>query len=49
MKKAMIAITAMPPATDMPMIGPIPRPLLELGGCVLGPGVLAEEEEDVLV
>lgn len=28
MKKAIIAITAIPPATDMPMMGPTPRPLL---------------------
>jgi hypothetical protein len=30
MKKPTMAITAMPPATDIPMIGPMPRPPLSL-------------------
>jgi hypothetical protein len=48
MKKAMMAITAMPPATDMPMIGPTPRPLVESVECVaVGAGVV--EDASVLV
>lgn len=40
-KKPMIPMTAMPPATDMPMMGPIPRPLLS--SC-LSPVLVADSE-----
>lgn len=46
MKKAMMAITAMPPATDMPMMGPIPILLLVSVCEVEGIGVPEEEEEE---
>jgi len=51
MKKAMIPITAMPPATDMPIIGPVPRLLLLLlfGECVGGGVGESEVVEAVLV
>ena len=50
-KKAIMAITAMPPATDMPIMGPVPRLLLLLlfGGCVGGGVVVSEELEAVFV
>lgn len=50
MKKAMIPITAMPPATDMPIMEPVPRPLSFAGALVeLGGGEVSDEEEAVFV
>jgi hypothetical protein len=51
MKNAMSAITAMPPATDMPIMGPVPRPLLSGAGGAVGLEVAAvsDEEEAVFV
>jgi len=49
MKKAIMAITAIPPATDMPMMGPIPRPLLSFESCVLVGVAVSEEDVAVLV
>lgn len=54
-KKAMIAMTATPPATDIPMIGPIPIPLLgALSSSLLlevveGAALLVEDEVVVTV